>query len=82
MSVIGVATEQLINTVRNTEASGHLMTIMVVTKFGAIRTTNEKFMEASAAVNVALIYGNALKNRRVATELQSCGVLKNLRLFL
>ena len=65
-----VPTEKLINTIRNTEANGHLITIMVVTKLAAICTLYEKFMEASAGVIVAMIDGNALKNRDVATQLQ------------
>ena len=58
-----------LNTFENIVRNDHLVTIMVVTKFGSIRETNQKLKDASDKVNVAVIRGNALENQPVATEL-------------
>ena len=47
----------------------HLMTIMVVTKFGTINEANKTFKNASDKADVAVISGNAVEVKPVATEL-------------
>ena len=64
-----VPTDQLIQTIRNTSKNDCFITVMVVTKFGFIQRTNQKFKDATVEVDVAIIKGNASENLPVATEL-------------
>ena len=58
-------------TIENSLRNGHLITIIVVTKFGTFRAADQKFKyAASNRVDIAVIRGNALKNQPVATTLR------------
>ena len=64
-----VPTPQLAKTIKNSSLNENLITILTVTKFGAIRSDNEKFNAASENVIVAAVEGNASADRPVATNL-------------
>ena len=65
-----ISANQLIKTIRDTVTNGHLISIIVVTKLRSIRSTNQKFKDATVGVNVAVIEGNAHENQLVATVLK------------
>ena len=60
----------LLKTIKNAIQNGNLITIMIVTKFGTIRSTYQTFKEAVTGANVAIIEGNACRDLLVATELK------------
>ena len=65
-----VPTPQLANTIKNSSWNNNLITILIATKFGKIRSDNENFNAVSKDVVVAMVEGNANKDKSVATELK------------
>ena len=64
-----VPSDELTKTMRNLLCNDNLITIMIVTKFGKIRSWYENFHEVTKDVVVAMVEGNANKGRPVANEL-------------
>ena len=65
-----IPTEELIKAIENAVLNANDLTIMIVTKSGTIRSSNVKFRDATFGVTVAIVEGNACKDRWVATKLK------------
>ena len=65
-----VPTLELVKTIHDTVKNNYSITLMVLSKFGTIRSNNAAFSDAKKGVNVVIITGNASQKRTVATKLK------------